>query len=60
MTKCPCHLCEHRTITCHGFCEDYKEWKAENDERLKKREERRKSTPNMPKAMLEYIWRNIR
>ena len=50
--KCPCKDCEHRTITCHGQCDEYKAWKsyAENrnawlrgfkphtSENLKKRE----------------------
>ena len=27
--KCPCKGCEDRTITCHGNCERYKEYKIE-------------------------------
>ena len=27
--KCTCKGCEERTLTCHGFCSKYKEWKAE-------------------------------
>ena len=33
--KCPCHGCDHRTITCHGVCRSYQEWKAYNDKRRK-------------------------
>lgn len=29
--KAPCKGCQERTLTCHGFCEKYKEWKAEYD-----------------------------
>lgn len=25
---CPCNGCNERTLTCHGFCSKYKEWKA--------------------------------
>ena len=27
---CPCKGCTDRTLTCHGFCQRYKEWKAEH------------------------------
>ena len=29
MKRCPCHNCDRRTITCHGVCRDYQEWKKE-------------------------------
>ena len=37
--KCPCKGCEppKRTLTCHGFCEEYKEWRAARDEANRKR-----------------------
>ena len=33
--KCPCKGCEppKRTVTCHGFCEEYKEWRVYNENR---------------------------
>ena len=33
--KCPCHGCERRTITCHGVCRQYQEWKVYNEDRNK-------------------------
>lgn len=30
MSRCPCKGCDRRTVTCHGFCRVYKEWKAED------------------------------
>lgn len=29
---CPCKGCEDRTITCHGVCRHYQEWRKELDE----------------------------
>lgn len=29
--KCPCKGCGRRTVTCHGFCQSYKEWKEWHD-----------------------------
>ena len=33
--KCPCKGCEDRTITCHGVCKRYQEWKKNLDETKK-------------------------
>lgn len=33
---CPCKGCEDRTITCHGVCKRYQEWKAWIEERNRK------------------------
>ena len=30
--KCPCKGCADRTVTCHGVCRRYQEWKKELDE----------------------------
>ena len=27
--KCPCRGCTDRTLTCHGICERFGEWKKE-------------------------------
>ena len=27
--KCPCKGCTDRTITCHGVCRLYQEWKEQ-------------------------------
>ena len=29
---CPCKDCTRRTLTCHGFCKGYAEWKAEREQ----------------------------
>ena len=29
--KCPCHGCDRRTVTCHGVCREYQEWKTERE-----------------------------
>lgn len=29
---CPCKGCTDRTLTCHGFCKRYKDWKQEREE----------------------------
>lgn len=29
--KCPCQGCKHRTITCHGVCKKYQDWKKEDE-----------------------------
>ena len=34
--KCPCKGCQDRTITCHGVCQKYQDWKQEREE-IKKR-----------------------
>ena len=31
--KNPCHGCTRRTITCHGVCRQYDEWKKFNEDR---------------------------
>ena len=33
--KCPCQECNDRTISCHGDCKKYEEWKIYNDGRKK-------------------------
>ena len=35
MMKNPCHECTDRTITCHGVCRRYEEWKKENEKKKK-------------------------
>ena len=36
--KCPCKGCDHRKLGCHGFCNEYKEWRIEIDERNRNRQ----------------------
>lgn len=30
--ECPCKDCNKRSATCHGECEEYKQWSLENEE----------------------------
>lgn len=30
--KCPCKGCTDRTITCHGVCKKYQDWKKNREE----------------------------
>ena len=31
MSRCPCRVCTDRTLTCHGVCRKYQEWKKEHE-----------------------------
>ena len=33
----PCKDCDRRTVTCHGFCDEYKSWAAWNEAEKDKR-----------------------
>ena len=35
MSECPCRYCDKRHATCHGTCEDYKEWSKRNENNRK-------------------------
>lgn len=30
----PCRGCPDRTVTCHGFCKRYQDWKKEHDDAM--------------------------
>jgi hypothetical protein len=32
--KCPCKGCDRRTLTCHGVCKGYQDWKKYNTEKM--------------------------
>lgn len=36
MKQPQCKNCEKRYVGCHSECEDYKSWKSEHDELIKK------------------------
>ena len=38
MNKCPCKGCEKRKLGCHGFCDQYKQWRDLHDQANKKRQ----------------------
>ena len=47
MMSCPCKDCFRRTVTCHGFCKEYKAWKAEADRRSETRLKAREGLPDI-------------
>ena len=48
---CPCKGCDERTLTCHGFCSKYKEWKTklETEYAERKKENDRYGSPKRSK-----------
>jgi len=57
---CPCKDCEHRTMTCHGVCTKYSEWKKQEDEKKKARDADRERFNTMSDAKKKAIWRKMR
>ena len=57
--KCPCKGCDKRTITCHGSCtayKDYKEWLDEvNKERAKQQ-----TCKDLPNACKKAWWKRLK
>ena len=54
---CPCKGCTERTISCHGFCKRYQEWKAgENAVHQKFAEER---SPTGMEVMIHKSMRDL-
>ena len=57
--KGPCFQCGKRTIICHGLCEEYKAWKAEQEamhEDLRKK----KGECYISEQSVRKHWRNLR
>ena len=54
--KCPCRGCTDRTITCHGVCRRYQDWKKQ-DEAEKKwlREQQPQINENAYKQQMKKI-----
>lgn len=48
MSRCPCKGCDRRTVTCHGFCRAYKEWKAEDSRQKQEEKQEWPDRQNMP------------
>ena len=56
MRKCPCSkVCERRKLGCHGFCEDYQQWRKERDEFLGQKNREKESRFNRPPEKMKYI-----
>lgn len=56
--KCPCKDCTERTLTCHGVCEKYQEWKKER-EAINEYNRRLNAPPISEKSIRRY-WQNKR
>lgn len=53
----PCNGCERRLCGCHAQCPDYGEWKKEQDRERDARNERSRTTPEWPRGVLRFVWR---
>ena len=59
-SKCPCKDCERRTMTCHGVCREYQDWKKEVEARNAIRNADRKRFDTMSESKKKAIWRKLR
>ena len=60
-TKCPCKECDRRTVTCHGVCEGYQEWKKSEAVRIEAERRAREADGMMiSDARLRRKWRDKR
>jgi len=57
---CPCKECGKREIGCHGQCGEYREWRAQHDERREARFKERKQKDTVSEAAVRWMWRNAR
>ena len=61
MNRNPCKGCEKRTITCHGVCKEYQEFKKAREEELAwMREQRSVTNYRWERAHLEKVRRKAR
>ena len=55
----PCKDCQERTITCHGFCQRYQEFKRQNEEYVRLRDvERQKHYTNQ--SAQKAFWKKLK
>ena len=57
--KCPCRDCADRTVTCHGFCEQYKGWKTWRDGLNVKVKKERERYDTMSDKGIRWIYKEI-
>ena len=55
--KAPCKGCQEREPGCHGKCDKYQAFRAEQDRILEARHEIVRSTPGKSRALLQYLMR---
>ena len=49
--RCPCKDCQRRTLTCHGVCKEYQQWKQEREQANARREAENEKTDYVIAAM---------
>lgn len=59
-SDCPCKGCDRRTVTCHGVCREYQDWKKEVEARNAARNAEMKRLDTMSNAKKKAIWRKLR
>ena len=58
--KCPCKGCENRTVTCHGTCKGYQEWKQWHDEMNKVKAREQEALTDLPNACKKAWWKKLK
>ena len=57
--NCPCKGCHDRTVTCHGVCEKFAEWKSVQAEAQARRQEEKEKLPGIDMTQMRKYWRNL-
>lgn len=56
MGACPCKDCFNRTVTCHGLCSLYQEWKEQHEAELEaKRAEQYRFSGTTQRALAAWM-----
>ena len=56
--KPPCaNHCEKRTLTCHSFCKEYKEWKKEIEKENKARQQEHEKYSDPKRSKKDMLFR---
>lgn len=59
--KNPCsQFCQRRNAECHAVCEDYQNWRKEQDKLMEARDMAAKSTPDVPRTLKRKYWRELK
>jgi hypothetical protein len=51
----PCKDCQKRTMACHSSCKDYKDWKADHDNRKAEIVEKERVEYQLRAAKIEFV-----
>jgi hypothetical protein len=58
--NCPCHGCLDRTITCHGVCKKYQEWKKVHEAEMFEQNEERKKGAAPTDRVKRRAWKKMK